>query len=375
MNPEAQPLLTVGIPTWNRSGFLRETIGSVTEQAVAAGLADAVEILVSDNASTDDTAAVVAALQATTSVRIRYHCNPTNLGAVPNILKTLELSQGQYWMVYGDDDLMAKNALPQILTAFHHHPEGVVFMFQQDPPSPLMDIQQVRALSVVEAARDYFYYLGNAGVFALRTAEARTVLIEAGADSYRTCWPQTQIAFEAMARSGIEAPVVAMPIRSSSSPHHLDNTIYTAWYLWETTFFALYRTARALRPTLGPRFFEAACSHLFAPRRIAALARQVLYHTAFLDLPQDVAEFRTATRRSLRLARGPARLPLWLFRTLAVLPRPVKMLSLPLQFISRPAHWGVRWQRWRADIQARRERRAGGPPKTNPKRIYTHQDF
>ena len=47
------PLLTIGIPTYNRAKFLRRLLEQLRTEL--AGLDGQVEVLVSDNASTDDT--------------------------------------------------------------------------------------------------------------------------------------------------------------------------------------------------------------------------------------------------------------------------------------------------------------------------------
>ncbi len=51
----ADPLVTVVIPTHNRAGLLRESLASVLSQTFAR-----IEVIVSDNASSDETADVVA---------------------------------------------------------------------------------------------------------------------------------------------------------------------------------------------------------------------------------------------------------------------------------------------------------------------------
>ena len=62
------PTATVCIPTYNRSGLLRASLQSVLWQS----LRD-VEVIVSDNASTDDTEDVVRSLR---DPRVIYHRNP-----------------------------------------------------------------------------------------------------------------------------------------------------------------------------------------------------------------------------------------------------------------------------------------------------------
>ncbi len=101
--------LSICIPTYNRAAFLGEALDSVIRQAT-----DEVEIVVSDNASTDNTEALVREYQARFP-RIRYHKNPENLGADRNFLKVVELGEGEYCWLLGSDDALAEGAIAALL--------------------------------------------------------------------------------------------------------------------------------------------------------------------------------------------------------------------------------------------------------------------
>ena len=101
--------LSICIPTYNRAAFLGEALDSVIRQAT-----DEVEIVVSDNASTDNTEALVREYQARFP-RIRYHKNPENLGADRNFLKVVELGEGEYCWLLGSDDALAEGAIAAML--------------------------------------------------------------------------------------------------------------------------------------------------------------------------------------------------------------------------------------------------------------------
>lgn len=101
--------LSICIPTYNRVAFLGEALDSVIRQAT-----DEVEIVVSDNASTDNTEALVREYQAHFP-RIRYHKNPENLGADRNFLKVVELGEGEYCWLLGSDDALAEGAIAAML--------------------------------------------------------------------------------------------------------------------------------------------------------------------------------------------------------------------------------------------------------------------
>src|SRR4051812_9036556 len=92
------PLLTIGIPTYNRSTFLRESLAAALAQTHPE-----MEIIVSDNASPDDTRAVVNELGRG---KVTYHRHDSNLGPTANFLKCLDLANGKYFAWLQDDDLV-----------------------------------------------------------------------------------------------------------------------------------------------------------------------------------------------------------------------------------------------------------------------------
>lgn len=91
------PLVSICIPTYNRSSFLREAIAS----ALATDYPN-IEVVVSDNASTDDTCNVVEEFN---DDRIKYFINKKNIGVFLNIRKVLyEHAKGEYAIYLADDD-------------------------------------------------------------------------------------------------------------------------------------------------------------------------------------------------------------------------------------------------------------------------------
>lgn len=92
------PLVSVGIPTYNRVGTLRRTVESVLAQDYPR-----LEIVISDNASTDGTQAYCEAAAAGDS-RVRYVRQPVNAGAEANFRRALELASGPLFMWLADDD-------------------------------------------------------------------------------------------------------------------------------------------------------------------------------------------------------------------------------------------------------------------------------
>lgn len=120
----AQPLLTIAIPTWNRAAYLEKNLAQMRAQMrdVSPGL---VELLVSDNHSTDSTPHVVEEAQRA-GLAIRYVRNPENLGWGRNFAQCFELAGGKYLLLLGDDDLLTDGALRLLLERLASKEYGVV---------------------------------------------------------------------------------------------------------------------------------------------------------------------------------------------------------------------------------------------------------
>jgi abequosyltransferase len=103
--------LSICIPTYNRSALLRECVTSIL--ASAEGQNGNIEIVISDNASPDDTPAVVAELQERYPW-IRYHRNDTNIGE-RNFYQVAGMASGDYLWIFSDDDKMTPDAIPTVM--------------------------------------------------------------------------------------------------------------------------------------------------------------------------------------------------------------------------------------------------------------------
>ncbi len=107
----AAPAVTVGLPVYNGETYLNRAIKSVLAQTWAD-----LELVVSDNASTDGTEKICRSWAATDS-RIRYFRQKTNIGAGPNYNHTLELARGEYFCWLAHDDWFDPDYLERCLKA------------------------------------------------------------------------------------------------------------------------------------------------------------------------------------------------------------------------------------------------------------------
>ncbi len=121
----AEPLLTVAVPTYNRAAYLDLCLGKLVAQASEEG--DAVEIVVSDNASDDGTQSVIQKYRSAWPA-LRAVRNGENIGSDRNIAQCFGLARGRYVLIFGDDDVLLPGALPRILRVLKTGAHGVVFL-------------------------------------------------------------------------------------------------------------------------------------------------------------------------------------------------------------------------------------------------------
>lgn len=114
-------LLSICIPTYNRSDKLRALLDSIAAQTDH-GIA--VEVAVSDNASTDDTADVIERFRAA-GMTIVYHRMDENKGFDRNLLNTVAIASGEYCWLFGSDDLVEPGAFTALEAALNRHPHAV----------------------------------------------------------------------------------------------------------------------------------------------------------------------------------------------------------------------------------------------------------
>ncbi|SEI10113.1 Glycosyltransferase involved in cell wall bisynthesis [Methylobacterium sp. 275MFSha3.1] len=114
-----EPLLSICLPTYNRADFLGYLLGQAAETWT---FAFPYEILVADNASADDTEAVVRKY-ADLGLPIRYYRQSENKGGGPNLLTAFHRARGQYVLYLADDDLLNPAAVEETMSFLSAHPE------------------------------------------------------------------------------------------------------------------------------------------------------------------------------------------------------------------------------------------------------------
>lgn len=116
MRPEIHlPLVTVGVPVYNGERFLEEALRTLAAQTYTN-----LEILISDNASTDRTQEIceqfAAAHPGATYVRQK-----TNIGASENFRYLRDRAKGEYFMWYAADDSSSPTLIAELVSFLEAH--------------------------------------------------------------------------------------------------------------------------------------------------------------------------------------------------------------------------------------------------------------
>ncbi|HXO28207.1 MAG TPA: glycosyltransferase [Thermoanaerobaculia bacterium] len=94
----SKPLVSIAMATWNGARYLRQQLDTLYRQTW-----QNLEVVVSDDASTDGTGEVLA--EYATSRGLHYSVNPIRLGLVQNFARAISLCRGELIALSDQDDL------------------------------------------------------------------------------------------------------------------------------------------------------------------------------------------------------------------------------------------------------------------------------
>jgi glycosyltransferase involved in cell wall biosynthesis len=115
------PRVSIGVPVYNGSRYLQEALDSIAAQTFGDW-----ELVICDNASTDETASISRRF-AEREPRARYHRNPVNIGSDRNFNLCAELSRGEYFMTVAYDDRLHPQYLEKAVAVLDADP-GAAFV-------------------------------------------------------------------------------------------------------------------------------------------------------------------------------------------------------------------------------------------------------
>ena len=133
------PILTIGLPVFNGARFIEASVESILSQSFSD-----LELIISDNASTDDTEAVSRSIAAR-DPRVTYHRNAGNIGIAANFNLLVPPARGRLFKWATADDLLRPGYLERCVSILDSDPSVVLaytktdFVDEDGAPLRLMD--------------------------------------------------------------------------------------------------------------------------------------------------------------------------------------------------------------------------------------------
>ena len=114
--PSEYPLISIGIPTFNRNRGICRALESVWRQCYPN-----LEIIVSDNCSSDNTHEVLLKMQRG-HPEMKCYRQEKNIGMISNFEFVLRAATGKYFMWVADDDILEDDVLFKYVAFLESHP-------------------------------------------------------------------------------------------------------------------------------------------------------------------------------------------------------------------------------------------------------------
>jgi GT2 family glycosyltransferase len=115
MEQKTLPLVTIGIPTYNGGHRLFRPLKSIWAQNYPN-----LEVVISDNCSTDDTKNIVGNI-CKEHPQIKYVRQDKNIGQIPNYYFLIQAAKGKYFMWLADDDFLEPDFLLRAVDFMETH--------------------------------------------------------------------------------------------------------------------------------------------------------------------------------------------------------------------------------------------------------------
>ena len=121
MQANSEPLVTIGLPTYNRPAGLKKCLESILKQTYGN-----LEIIISDNCSTDESVQQVIQQYALKDSRIKHFRQPVNLGLEKNFNFVYSMATSPYFTWMSDDDHFDDNYVAECVKYLEDHPDYIL---------------------------------------------------------------------------------------------------------------------------------------------------------------------------------------------------------------------------------------------------------
>jgi abequosyltransferase len=157
-------ILSICIPTYNRAKFLEDTLNTIVRQKRFIETSD-VEIVISDNCSTDNTEEVCLKFVAKYGNKVRYLRSPENIW-MRNIQRVLSLAKGKYLKLNNDTLSHEENSLDLMVRAINENSVNHRMIYFSNGSLRNITKRQCPDLNVFVKTTSYFStWIGSFGIW------------------------------------------------------------------------------------------------------------------------------------------------------------------------------------------------------------------
>ena len=246
------PLVSVGIPTYNRCTMLQTAVDSILKQTYPN-----IEIVISDNASTDGTREYCLGLAANFN-HVRYYRQENNVGATANFKFVLGMARGEFFFWQADDDLVDPLYVQLVLEGLHD-PGTVLCATDVKYIDVLSGKTEVRKLtrlyaggSAVSMANIFFRLRGHVS-FATYGICRRRDLLAASSETKPLWYKKMELEYFLLATLSLRGRILALPLALRTYVVHNQNLFLEqsrSLNLWQMRLVETFIQLRLLRIAL-----------------------------------------------------------------------------------------------------------------------------
>lgn len=286
-----KPMVTVGIPTYNRPDLLPRSLGSIAKQDYPN-----LEVVVADNASSgDQNREVVRTIGASLS-NLTYVKHPTNIGSLNNFAFLLQRAEGKYFMWLADDDEVSSNYVATLVDLLERNPDAVSAtghwrLMASETRGSVMPTSSFPQSSVVARSARFIWGSDDAFFYALHRTED---LRRASFPGYS--WPNQQVFLNWAYVYLLDMVLQGRVLLASDPSVQFINHDYTAKDYSRSTPKLQAAVQFALRRLNVHYLYWKKCAKFVHP-----FAMPVIMLTSALALVRDGAEY--VARGAMRVAR------------------------------------------------------------------------
>ena len=220
-------ILSVCIPTYNRARYLKELLDALIPQLDRCQ-PDSVELIISDNCSTDGTFNLCKSIARS---YVRFWRNEINIGGDRNFLKCIQEAEGEYVWLVGDDDIVERDGVSHVVDGLRSEAPSLMIVGGANTEKDVYDDYRVCVLAEQQRLKSFAlaHTLISANIFKRRLfcmefAEAKL-------------W--TQYAHMFGLTKGLQGKIVVLPgvvrareVRAEFAKYPSFLCIKQALYLW-----------------------------------------------------------------------------------------------------------------------------------------------